>query len=106
GLWIEDISVPATDPLAERRRAAELARPSREPRRVLLRYAEGLSDLIVVAPRGRWDRTALNRLAAGQPVPPNDVPPASGTSPASRPRSRSPSRSSGTRAGCGCAATT
>ncbi|MFB6849845.1 amino acid adenylation domain-containing protein [Streptomyces sp. NPDC056373] len=74
GLWIEDIAVPATDPLAERRRAAELARPSRDPRSVLLRYADGLTDLIVVAPRGRWDRTALTRLAAGQPVAPSDAP--------------------------------
>ncbi|NUQ98766.1 MAG: amino acid adenylation domain-containing protein [Streptomyces sp.] len=82
GLWIEDISVPATDPLAERRRAAELARPGREPRQVLLRYADGLYDLIVVAPRGRWDRTALNRLAVGQPVAPHDAPPAPETSPA------------------------
>ncbi|GAA3776475.1 hypothetical protein GCM10022403_009090 [Streptomyces coacervatus] len=82
GLWIEDVSVPARDPLAERRRAIELARPSRDPRRVLLRYADGLSDLIVVAPRGRWDRTALDRLAAGESVAPNDAPPATGTSPA------------------------
>ncbi|SNX56806.1 amino acid adenylation domain-containing protein [Streptomyces sp. TLI_55] len=82
GLWIEDISVPATDPLAERRRDTELARPARDPRTVLLRYADGLCDLIVVAPRGRWDRTALNRLAAGHPVAPNDAPPAPETSPA------------------------
>jgi amino acid adenylation domain-containing protein len=82
GLWIEDLPVPAADPLAERRRATELARPSRDPRGVLLRYADGLSDLIVVAPRGRWDRTALDRLAAGEPVAPNDLPPAPETSPA------------------------
>ena len=73
GLWVEDVSVPAADPRAERRRATELARPSHAPRQVLLRYADGLSDLIVVAPRGRWDRTALDRLAAGQPVAPNDT---------------------------------
>jgi amino acid adenylation domain-containing protein len=82
GLWIEDLAVPATDPLAERRRATELARPSRHPRSVLLRYADGLSDLIVVAPRERWDRTALARLAAGQPVAPSDAPPASAAAPA------------------------
>ncbi|MCD9875955.1 non-ribosomal peptide synthetase [Streptomyces guryensis] len=76
GLWIEDVPVPATDPLAERRRATELARPGRDPRQVLLRYADGLCDLIVVAPRGRWDRAALNRLAAGEPVAPNDARPA------------------------------
>ncbi|RPF31434.1 amino acid adenylation domain-containing protein [Streptomyces sp. TLI_185] len=82
GLWIEDLSVPATDPLAERRRATELARPGRDPRSVLLRYADGLSDLVVVAPRGRWDRTALNRLAAGEPVAPNDACPAPEAAPA------------------------
>ncbi|WP_328550738.1 non-ribosomal peptide synthetase [Streptomyces sp. NBC_00366] len=74
GLWIEDVTVPAADPLAERRRATELARPSHRPRSLLLRYADGLSDLIVVAPRGRWDRTALDRLAAGESVAPNDAP--------------------------------
>ncbi|MFF5369816.1 amino acid adenylation domain-containing protein [Streptomyces sp. NPDC013187] len=82
GLWIEDIAVPATDPLAERRRATELARPSRDPRSVLLRYADGFSDLIVVAPRGRWDRTALARLAAGRPVAPSDAPRAPAAAPA------------------------
>lgn len=82
GLWIEDLSVPATDPLAERRRAIELARPARDPRTVLLRYADGLCDLVVVAPRRRWDRIALSRLAAGQPAAPNDAPPAPETSPA------------------------
>jgi amino acid adenylation domain-containing protein len=82
GLWIEDLPVPAADPVAERRRATELARPSRDPRGVLLRYADGLSDLIVVAPRGRWDRRALDRLAAGESVAPNDLPPAPEASPA------------------------
>ncbi|MES5820838.1 amino acid adenylation domain-containing protein [Streptomyces sp. RG80] len=76
GLWIEELPIPATDPLAERRRGTELARPSRNPRSVLLRYADGLSDLIVVAPRGRWDRTALARLAAGESVTPDDTRPA------------------------------
>ncbi|KOG39887.1 peptide synthetase [Streptomyces resistomycificus] len=65
GLWIEDVPVPSTDPLAERRRATELARPARGPRRVLLRYADGLSDLIVVAPRRGPDRAA----AAPAPAP-------------------------------------
>ncbi|MCX4878960.1 amino acid adenylation domain-containing protein [Streptomyces sp. NBC_00847] len=82
GLWIEDVTVPAGDPLAERRRATELARPSHRPRSVLLRYADGRSDLIVVAPRGRWDRTALARLAAGESVAPNDAPSAPEASPA------------------------
>lgn len=66
GLWTEDVPVPAADALAERRRAVELARPTSGPRRVLLRYADGLCDLIVVAPRDQWDRTALARLTTGE----------------------------------------
>ncbi|QYX81965.1 amino acid adenylation domain-containing protein [Streptomyces akebiae] len=63
GVWIEDVPVPAADPLAERLRHAELARPADAPRRVLLRYTDGPCDLVVVAPRDPWDRTALGRLA-------------------------------------------
>ncbi|MFE7835604.1 amino acid adenylation domain-containing protein [Streptomyces sp. NPDC057474] len=70
GLWIEDVPVPAADPLAERLRHAELARPADAPRKVLLRYADGPCDLIVVAPRDRWDRTALGRLAVGDSAGP------------------------------------
>ncbi|EDY58105.2 MULTISPECIES: amino acid adenylation domain-containing protein [Streptomyces] len=73
GQWVEDVPAPATDPLAARRRAVELARPADRPRTVLLRYADGLSDLIVVAPRGHLDRTALNRLAVGEPVEPRET---------------------------------
>ncbi|WP_369166905.1 amino acid adenylation domain-containing protein [Streptomyces sp. R28] len=71
GLWIEDVPVPAADPLAERRRAAELARPADGLRRVLLRYADGPCDLILVAPRDQWDGTALGRLAAGESAGPD-----------------------------------
>ncbi|WUB77615.1 non-ribosomal peptide synthetase [Streptomyces sp. NBC_00576] len=63
--------VPATDPLAERRRTTELARPAHDIRRVLLRYADGGSDLIVVSRRGRHDRTPVDR-------PPTASPPAWG----------------------------
>ncbi|MFF7791556.1 amino acid adenylation domain-containing protein [Streptomyces sp. NPDC007991] len=70
GLWIEDVPVPATDPLAERRRAAELARPTDTLRKVLLRYADGPCDLILVAAREQWGRTALGRLAAGEAADP------------------------------------
>ncbi|KUO02936.1 peptide synthetase [Streptomyces caeruleatus] len=69
-MWIEDVPVPATDPLAERRRAAELARPAEGLRRVLLRYADGSCDLVLVAARDQWDRAALGRLAAGASVAP------------------------------------
>ncbi|MGW1715510.1 non-ribosomal peptide synthetase [Streptomyces sp. NPDC002156] len=67
GLWIEDVPVPATDPLAERRRATELARPAHDTRRVLLRYADGVCDLIVVTRRGRDSRTALDRPPIAPP---------------------------------------
>ncbi|UUU31870.1 amino acid adenylation domain-containing protein [Streptomyces sp. CA-210063] len=85
GLWTEDVPVPAADALAERRRAAELARPADGPRGVLLRYADGPCDLILVAPRDRWDRRALARLAAGESVEANTrrpVPEASSFAPA------------------------
>ncbi|MFF7646153.1 amino acid adenylation domain-containing protein [Streptomyces canus] len=72
GLWVEDVPVPATAPLAARRRAVELARPADRPRTVLLRYADGLSDLIVVAPRGHFGRTAL-RLAVGELAEPQEA---------------------------------
>ncbi|WP_415924137.1 amino acid adenylation domain-containing protein [Streptomyces sp. AK08-02] len=66
-LWIEDVPVPATDPLAERRRAIELARPADDIRRVLLRYADGVSDLIVVSRRGGHDRTPVDRPPTASP---------------------------------------
>ncbi|WP_051948025.1 non-ribosomal peptide synthetase [Streptomyces scabiei] len=78
--WTEDLPVPAADPRSERRRATELARPSDGVRRVLLRYSDGRSDLIVVAPRERWGRGALHRLADGRPVPPSEAAPAPRTS--------------------------
>ncbi|MFF6779759.1 amino acid adenylation domain-containing protein [Streptomyces sp. NPDC012510] len=78
--WTEDLPVPAADPRAERRRTIELARPADGVRRVLLRYSDGRSDLIVVSPRERWSRRALDRLADGRPVPPNEVAPGPRTS--------------------------
>ncbi|MGI5424158.1 non-ribosomal peptide synthetase [Streptomyces sp. CA-179760] len=88
GLWTEDVPVPAAHPLAERRRATELARPADGLRRVLLCYTDGPCDLILVAPRDRWDRAALARLAAGEPVEPEtghpitEAPPAGHATPA------------------------
>jgi amino acid adenylation domain-containing protein len=55
-LWVEDIPTSA----AERRRAIELARTADGPRCVLLRYADGQADLVVVAPRDR----SVRQLAA------------------------------------------
>ncbi|MFC9685892.1 AMP-binding protein, partial [Streptomyces sp. NPDC056948] len=95
GLWIEDVPVPAKDPLAERRRADELARPTEGLRRVLLRYADGTYDLVLVAARDQWDRAALGRLAVGESVEPEareSVGPEAGRSatPALAPRASTP----------------
>ncbi|MFI8829598.1 amino acid adenylation domain-containing protein [Streptomyces afghaniensis] len=68
GVWIDDLPLPSTGPLAERRRATELARPARTPRRVQLRYADGLSDLIVVAPRRGPHRAAAPPAPAPAPA--------------------------------------
>ncbi|MFF5965047.1 amino acid adenylation domain-containing protein [Streptomyces collinus] len=85
-MWVEDVPVPSADPLAVRRRAVELARPSGDaPRSVRLRYADGLSDLIVVAPRHRFDRPALERLAAGQAATPKHAASPTTASPAQAP---------------------
>ena len=48
GLWVDDVPATSTSPLAERRRTAELTRPVAGSRRVLLRYEDGESDLVVV----------------------------------------------------------
>ncbi|WP_330277181.1 amino acid adenylation domain-containing protein [Lentzea sp. NBC_00516] len=48
GAWMEDVSGSSAGPVAARRRAAELARPATESRRVLLRYDDGQTDLVVV----------------------------------------------------------
>ncbi|MFF9774078.1 non-ribosomal peptide synthetase [Streptomyces sp. NPDC013978] len=90
GVWIEDVPLPAADPRAERLRHAELARPADAPRRVLLRYTDGPCDLVVVAPRDGWDRTALGRLAAGDPRRPRTArsePPVPATTPVPVPSS-------------------
>ncbi|MFF7566052.1 amino acid adenylation domain-containing protein [Streptomyces pseudovenezuelae] len=75
GQWVEDVPVPAADPLAERRRAVELARAADRPREVLLRYADGLCDLIVVAPRGHLGRTALHQQVVGVSTPSRETAP-------------------------------
>jgi hypothetical protein len=63
-LWIEDMSVPSSHPLAERPRATASTRPARDVRRVLHRYDDGSCDLIVVADRHRWGGYALAGLTA------------------------------------------
>ncbi|MFJ8495455.1 non-ribosomal peptide synthetase [Streptomyces sp. NPDC094038] len=55
----------SADPLAERRRSLELGRPADTVRGVLLRWSDGVADLVLVARRDLLDRTALLRLSAG-----------------------------------------
>ena len=61
-LWVDDVPATADEPIAEHRRTMELARPAASVRCVLLRYADGQADLIVVARRDqpvRWLAAAL-----------------------------------------------
>ncbi|KJK47224.1 peptide synthetase [Lentzea aerocolonigenes] len=51
GLWVEDVPAASTSAAAERRRATELSRPALDSRRVLLRYDDGETDLVVVTRR-------------------------------------------------------
>jgi amino acid adenylation domain-containing protein len=74
-LWVDDLPFPAADPRAERRRTAELTRPATGFRRVLLRYADGRADLVLVADRRSLDRAALHRLATGEPSATPTMPP-------------------------------
>ncbi|MEU3412805.1 non-ribosomal peptide synthetase [Streptomyces sp. NPDC006658] len=75
--WVEDLPVSSTDPAAERRRALELGRPADTARGVLLRWADGVTELVVVARRELLDRAALQRLSAGaDPGQPAQPPPA------------------------------
>ncbi|PIM67258.1 peptide synthetase [Streptomyces sp. JV178] len=88
-LWIEDVSVPSSHPLAERRRATELARPAGDVRRVLLRYGDGSCDLIVVADRHRWGGHVLADLTAvGGGLSAAGASPGAESSPGSGPSSR------------------
>ncbi|MFK4151404.1 amino acid adenylation domain-containing protein [Streptomyces fungicidicus] len=69
-LWTERVPCRADEPAAERWRARELARPlpagpDTPARAVLLRYADGAADLIVVAHRATTNTEALHALAAG-----------------------------------------
>ncbi|WP_103341284.1 non-ribosomal peptide synthetase [Amycolatopsis sp. CA-126428] len=97
-LWEEEVPVAAADPLAAHRRARESRRPVdgvRTPARVLvLRYAGGAADLVVVAHRAVFDGQALatfadaltgagvvpevRGLGAGPATPPKFRPPAWG----------------------------
>ncbi|NBM14487.1 amino acid adenylation domain-containing protein [Streptomyces sp. GC420] len=61
-LWTDDVPAGAAEPLAARRREAELRRPAVGVRCVLLRYADGEADLVAVAHRDRLDRRGLAHL--------------------------------------------
>ncbi|MGW2559523.1 non-ribosomal peptide synthetase [Streptomyces sp. NPDC001514] len=61
-LWVDEVPAGAAEPLAARRREAELNRPAADVRCVLLRYADGAADLVVVADRARLDRSGLRLL--------------------------------------------
>ncbi|MFS0695610.1 non-ribosomal peptide synthetase [Streptomyces nitrosporeus] len=78
-LWVDDVPAGPADPLAVRRREAEMNRPTADVRCVLLRYEGGEADLVVVADRARLDRRGLRHLLAtltgtgepgGDPAPP------------------------------------
>ncbi|MET0236323.1 MAG: hypothetical protein ABW224_16875, partial [Kibdelosporangium sp.] len=74
-LWVEDIPLAAIGPLAERRRAIELSRAADRTRCVLLRYADGQADLVIVAPRDKSVRQlAAALLGLPSPSPQQDTP--------------------------------
>ncbi|MEW2287429.1 non-ribosomal peptide synthetase [Streptomyces sp. NPDC047841] len=76
-LWVEDLPVPSTGPLAERRRSLELGRAADTVRGVLLRWSDGVAELVLVARRDLLDRAALLRLSTGaDPGQPAQPPPA------------------------------
>ncbi|MDF3300842.1 non-ribosomal peptide synthetase [Streptomyces tropicalis] len=62
-LWVEQVASGSDEPEALRRRDAELKRPTRAVRCVLLRHRDGVADLVVVADRSLLDRDGLDRLA-------------------------------------------
>lgn len=62
-LWTDDVPAAPGEPLAVRRREAELRRPvERDVRCVLLRYGDGTADLVLVAHRDRLDGAGLRHL--------------------------------------------
>ncbi|MEJ2857984.1 MULTISPECIES: non-ribosomal peptide synthetase [unclassified Saccharothrix] len=63
-LWVEDVPAASGDPLADRRREIELSRPTADLRCTLLRYRDGVADLVLVADRGHLDPAALRATAA------------------------------------------
>ncbi|MFC8721991.1 non-ribosomal peptide synthetase [Kitasatospora sp. NPDC057198] len=70
-LWVEEVAAAAADPASEALRAREAARPTGHGgrlRAVLLRYADGPADLVLVAHRRAADSAGLDlvgRILAG-----------------------------------------
>ncbi|WP_086829984.1 amino acid adenylation domain-containing protein [Streptomyces sp. NRRL B-24572] len=78
-LWVEEVAAGSGEPEARRRWNAELNRPTAAVRCVLLRYRDGLADLVVVADRAVLDRAGLDGLV-GALVTGADPGPLSGSS--------------------------
>ncbi|NUT92909.1 MAG: amino acid adenylation domain-containing protein [Saccharothrix sp.] len=70
-LWVEDVPATSADPLADRRREVELTRPTTDLRCTLLRYRDGVADLVLVADRGHLDGEGLRATAAAMLPPPS-----------------------------------
>ncbi|WP_211348077.1 non-ribosomal peptide synthetase [Saccharothrix texasensis] len=64
-LWVEDVPARSTEPIARRRLTTELNRAVTDLRCTLLRYRDGLADLVLVADRGFLDAAGLRAAAAG-----------------------------------------
>ncbi|MEU7583039.1 amino acid adenylation domain-containing protein [Streptomyces sp. NPDC041068] len=65
-LWRQRVPAASTEPEAVRRLELEMARPvtaARGVRAVLVDYADGAADLVLVAHRGAYGRRALHELA-------------------------------------------
>ncbi|WP_447009170.1 non-ribosomal peptide synthetase [Saccharothrix hoggarensis] len=63
-VWVEDVPAASAEPVAERRRAIEMSRAVTGLRCTLLRYRDGLADLVLVADRGFLDAAGLRAVAA------------------------------------------
>jgi len=74
GIPREEIPAPADDPRAVHHRQREVSRPVDGLRRLVLAYADGTADLVVVAARAKYNAAALARLVpAGAVAPPSPV---------------------------------
>ncbi|SEF24420.1 amino acid adenylation domain-containing protein [Amycolatopsis pretoriensis] len=63
-LWVEDVPAGSAEPVAHRLREAEMNRATNRLRCTLLRYRDGLADLVLVADRGFLDAAGLRAVAA------------------------------------------